>query len=265
MNEKINLKGYLKVETLDAETRNVLDTWEDPNLIMVAARQNMAGLVAGFTGGTPINKLVLGEYGAILAGTPSVNILSPKTAVEGFNDKRTQLFSENLFVGTEVATTTGSLLLATIAIGEVVKYTAASGNTGNGIVGNYYKCKVAITSVDLDTVDFTVESNWESLGTKNGFFYESGFTIPNTWTQGDNAFIGNDGSTLVNVEVLSETTTFKTTFTYEIQQAVGNNGGAAIYTECAMYAGDDLFSMRTFPAKIKDSSVILKITWSIIF
>lgn len=37
------------------------------------------------------------------------------------------------------------------------------------------------------------------------------------------------------------------------------------YTEAALYAGDDIFSMKTFPARVKEETVTFEITWSIIF
>lgn len=37
------------------------------------------------------------------------------------------------------------------------------------------------------------------------------------------------------------------------------------YTEAALYAGDEIFSMKCFPARVKEDTVKLVITWSIIF
>ena len=37
------------------------------------------------------------------------------------------------------------------------------------------------------------------------------------------------------------------------------------YTEAALYAGDNIFSMKTFPARVKEDTVKLEITWSIVF
>lgn len=61
------------------------------------------------------------------------------------------------------------------------------------------------------------------------------------------------------------------TCTYEI--TIGENSGNAsasntsiiAYTEASLYAGDDIFSMKTFPARVKEDSVQFKIIWSIIF
>ncbi len=44
-----------------------------------------------------------------------------------------------------------------------------------------------------------------------------------------------------------------------------NGAGIMIFTECAFYTGEDIFSMKTFKGKIKDSTVSLRITWKIMF
>ena len=41
--------------------------------------------------------------------------------------------------------------------------------------------------------------------------------------------------------------------------------GTVAYTEAGMYAGDDLFCMRTFAVRSKDVSSVLRITWTLIF
>lgn len=46
----------------------------------------------------------------------------------------------------------------------------------------------------------------------------------------------------------------------------GNPASPAIaYTEAALYAGPEIFSMKTFPARVKENTVKFEITWSIIF
>lgn len=57
------------------------------------------------------------------------------------------------------------------------------------------------------------------------------------------------------------------TITYEITipALAGNGSGTVGYTEAAMFAGDDMFCMRTFGVRSKDISSVLKITWVLIF
>jgi len=62
------------------------------------------------------------------------------------------------------------------------------------------------------------------------------------------------------------------TVTYTVTIPAENGNAIALppndiiaYTEAALYAGPDIFSMKTFPARVKEASVELVITWSIIF
>lgn len=57
------------------------------------------------------------------------------------------------------------------------------------------------------------------------------------------------------------------TFTIPIDNANSGdiNNPVVAYTEAALYAGDEIFSMKTFPARVKENSVKFIIEWSIIF
>ena len=80
---------------------------------------------------------------------------------------------------------------------------------------------------------------------------------------------GVNGDTVVCNDGFStvKTTVFDTQVTYEIEihNTACNGDGTVIFTECAFYTGNDIFSMRTFKGKIKDDSVSLRITWKILF
>jgi hypothetical protein len=69
----------------------------------------------------------------------------------------------------------------------------------------------------------------------------------------------------VRREVSGQTVTY--TITIPADNANSNVAGvpAIAYTEAALYAGDDIFSMKTFPARVKEDTVSFEITWSIIF
>ena len=55
-------------------------------------------------------------------------------------------------------------------------------------------------------------------------------------------------------------------YTITIETPNANVPGKAVpYTEAALYAGDNLFAMKTFPARVKENTVKFVITWSIIF
>lgn len=59
------------------------------------------------------------------------------------------------------------------------------------------------------------------------------------------------------------------TYTITVPATNANSGDAVnpvvAYTEAALYAGDEIFSMKTFPARVKEDAVKFEITWSIIF
>jgi len=196
MKEKISFKGYLKVEQLDKD-RNIISSWEDSNLIMDTARVDMAGLISGFSGSSPINKFVIGNNGHNPGlGKLSEDILSPKTAAQGFVSTRTQLFSED----------------NTLA------------------PGLNYNYPITFTPPADANSTVTSDDNLSTVSTSIG---------------------GSSGSV--------------TQYIFEFPETAANNTGTVTYTECAMYAGTEIFSMRTFPAKVKDNTVILRITWSITF
>jgi hypothetical protein len=194
MTESVKFKGYLKIESLDAN-RNIVDVWEDPNLIMDTARVDMAGLLANFSGANPVNTFVLGNNGHTPGlGEVSENILVPKTSLEGFVSTRTMLFAED----------------DTLAPGINYNYSIS------------WTPPVDANSTVLDT----------ALGV---------------------------------CSISTSITATTTQYIFEIPTTEANNAGIATFTEAAMYTGSNIFSMRTFPAKIKDDTVILRITWSITF
>lgn len=58
------------------------------------------------------------------------------------------------------------------------------------------------------------------------------------------------------------------TYSITIPAACANpsvTGSAIAYTEAALYAGDNMFSMKCYSARVKDSDVKLIISWSIVF
>lgn len=80
--------GHITVECLDTN-KNVIDRYENNNLIMDAARSSVTKLISGVSGSATINKFVLGTEGHITG-----NYLTPKTSAQGFISSRTKLFSE---------------------------------------------------------------------------------------------------------------------------------------------------------------------------
>ncbi len=52
-------------------------------------------------------------------------------------------------------------------------------------------------------------------------------------------------------------------YTIDIPVTAANGTGTVVYTEAALYAGTNIFSMKCFPGKIKDNTVSLRIIWTI--
>lgn len=186
MNENFKpVKGYFKIESIDLNG-NVIDTFEQQNLIMDEARRTFPKYLAGIADTNVINKLVLGTNGHI-AG----DILAPKNDITGFVSDREMLFSEETGVQGQDF--------------EVLTFNP------NGVNGSSVLCDDGVSEVRITVIDTDV-------------IYE-----------------------------------------IDVHNTAANGDGTIIFTECAFYTGDKIFSMRTFKGKIKDDSVSLRITWKILF
>lgn len=139
-------KGYFKCELIKDD--KVIDTIEDYNLIMDRARYNIATGISGFSGGTPITKIVFGT-----SGNEVGNLTVPKTAADGFVSSRTSLFSEangsytytinfvpttsgSYATVTETDINSGSLVTVTYtntSITYVVEMSQTAGNNGSSV------------------------------------------------------------------------------------------------------------------------------------
>lgn len=91
--------------------------------------------------------------------------------------------------------------------------------------------------------------------------YTIGFvpTTPNNYATVTEDDIGGGSTVLINIA--------GTTLTYiiEVGAAAANNAGQVPYTEGALYTGTDIFAMRCFPVRVKDSTTRFRITWNITF
>lgn len=280
MRDYIKTKGYLKIETLNASTREILDVWEDPQLIMDLARPNMAGLVAGhaLTSGA-IGKFIIGTQGHTEAGTGNAgeNILIAKDNIEGFVPDRIELFSTTN-ITTDYTTTGVSQVVANLVQNEIVYIlVAGAGGASSGIRGNYYEF-IDITpriDVELNNEDFTNLTFWKCLGAAQTATPGKTFAYLLTW---NNSLVEAAGATGITADdtqstVITNVTGNETTFIFEIPGVVANDtgdgSGVAQYSEAALFANANgsynIFAMRCFPVRTKDSNAILKITWTIIF
>lgn len=106
--------------------------------------------------------------------------------------------------------------------------------------------------------------------------YSIPFVPTGAATVTDSAAVGTlrTGSTVVAVDAAKNTvkrvvSDRTVTYTITIPATNANSRDPAnpviAYTEAALYAGGDIFSMKTFPARVKEDTVSFVITWSIIF
>jgi len=239
------LKGHFKIQTFD-KFGTMLTEYEDPNLIMEGAREVMAGNISNLSTRKYVDKIVLGTNGH--RGT---DILIPKDVSDGLTSSRNRLFSE-----------TETLLddeTRTILEGDILLYSGTQAT--NGTPGIYYEYTGAtLTAVLTSAVDFGTD--WVDLGNTAPFKYNITFTPPGVLV-GDAVVVEDDlnsGST-VNFNQAGR----EITYTIDLDNTAGNGGSAVTYTEASLYAGDTIFSMKTFRGKIKDSSVLVRIIWKISF
>ena len=216
LKDKIDFYGEFTIKQLDKDG-NVLNVYEEKNLIMDVARSNMAELIGGVTASAlPINQFVIGNMGHV-----STDILDYQQVGEtdttkpsgdqDFDSTRTDLFSE--------AITAGVNYRIPFDVSGGTDVTVQDANAS----GTRYIKNVAETT-DMPEVS------------------------------------GN-----IVQRVVSDRTV---TYTITIPVANANSGNVdpvVAYTEAGLYAGTDLFSMKTFPARVKEDTTQFEITWSIIF
>lgn len=139
---------------------------------------------------------------------------------------------------------------------------------------------LAFKPVGTNSFDSTRTNIFSEVAVTGGLNYSIPFTV--TGVGMDVTDLAARG-VLYNIAVAqtpAETGAFNTvrrlvsnrTVTYTITiPAVNGNAVAAppnnilAYTEAALYTGSEIFSMKTFPARVKESTVQLVITWSLIF
>lgn len=209
------VKGHFKLEMLDKDG-NVVDSYEDNNLVVNDARAAMCALIGGKKGAVSINSLVLGTRGH---NTKDDNILMPKpVGQDGYDENRQQLFSEE----------DGNAFYYTIL------WNPNALESPNGQIINF----------DTDKVDFVAKGNKKSQ----------------TGLEGD----AENAKIPVTIDLLG--TTVQYTFLIPEIYANGSDGKSTVaYTEAGLKCQDKLFSIKCFAAKVKETSVAMRIIWRIIF
>ena len=97
-----------------------------------------------------------------------------------------------------------------------------------------------------ESADFTYPIEFTNPGTASGSCVVD--SEPDSGTTITMSYVGND------VE-----------YTINIPETAANGAGISVFTEAALYAGGNIFSMKCFPAKIKENTVSLKVIWKILF
>lgn len=241
----IKYEGHFTYQVLDKD-RNIVEEYIDKNMIMSSARETMSEIFASKTSSKGLHRLILGTL-----GHKGTDIFNPKTADDGFVKERTRLFSETIDV------TDNTLYIRN---NDCVKYTGT--NNGTALTDNYYIYLGTNSNINTQTTDFSNTTLWEPLGTSKPFTYSLNFELP-----------GANGEVLNKVEddigansscnVVQDSTSV--TITAEFTTDAANGTGISKFTEAALYANDRIFSMKTFSAKLKDSGMVVRIIWAIIF
>jgi len=257
---RTGFEGYFKVECI--KDGKVVDVFEDHNTIMMSARRSMAEI---FLNRKNIdkniqfaNRFVIGTEGCTFSE------YTPKSEQTGFNkDKLHQcLYSEQPVI----TVTEGSN--ADLRKWDIVKY-----------YNKYYRYTgedkvLPITDTAINGEDF--------VQTSKPYYYNINFSLEGNTYDGTNLTIGASkdnrcGCTVSIPEDVSEDILKQTicqfVFTIPKSQAnnqhnaseAGFNSEVSLFTEAGLYVNGRLFSMKTFPAKVKDDTTELKITWRIIF
>jgi hypothetical protein len=253
MNDKIDFKGYFKIQALD-KNDIVLDEWEDNNMIMTVAKSTMSEIFANLvsdSNGNSINPFInclrLGTMGNVYG-----NIINPKTDAQGFTNSRTRLFSETV-------TYQSGNVIPTLLTGDTILFS-----------GVYY------TYLGVNTTQYTVNSTvlsdtstWQNLGSTVPYTYSLNFTLPKTNANSSGTDATNISETDANagssITVLQSGTSVTFNASISTNGANSQTTNGSFFTEAALYTGTGIFAMKTFKAMVKDPTVLLKIIWTITF
>lgn len=138
------------------------------------------------------------------------------------------------------------------------------GHVGNDILNNR---KVGENGFDATRTNLFSEQS-------NSTFYTINFDVSGpAASEEDSTAIGalvlngsSQGNDLTRNTIIRTVTNNTVTYNVTVPVECGNATGSLIaYTEAALYAGSRMFSMKTFPARVKEDTVRFEITWSIIF
>lgn len=254
MIDNINFKGNFKIQCID-ENNIIIDEWEDNNMIMETARISMSEIFANLNSNTFINVFKIGTMGHI-----GDSILIPKSIDDGFTKERDRLFSEVYETDIEIGDT-----ISILRKNDVFFINA----TNPELIGYYRYLNNNTTNYLINDGIIAITSEWEFLGEDPPYFYTINFQLPMTNSDESgtlaNNIIEDDATSGSSIRVLQNGSSV--TFTIDIATAAANKQTetTSVFTEAALYANSRIFAMKTFKAKVKDSTVLLRIVWTITF
>lgn len=213
------LRGHFSIELIDKNTNEIIDSYEDNNLIVNKARSSMAKLIANYPYAVGITGFKMGTQGH---DSTTDNILKPKEAgQQDYDESREKLFSQESNNNAFFYTVTWDPKNLTDAENKAVTWT--NNNTEISFVAKGQKKNQQGTETDAENAKIPIKIE---LGT-NSVKYT--FEIP------ENYMNGTDGKS------------------------------AVAFTEAGLFCKEDMFSIKCFPAKVKDSQTLFRIHWRIIF
>lgn len=258
-NIKTGFEGYFKVECI--KDGKVIDVFEDHNTIMRSARRSMAEIFLNRKNTDKnlqfANRFVIGTEGS------TTTDYIPKSEQTGFNKNKLQqcLYSEQPVITVSKGSN------ADLHKWDVVKY-----------YNKYYRYSGDDGVVSIS--DAIIAEKFIEAG--KPYYYGIDFSLKGDTTSNTNLAIGTSKNNRcsctvslpedISPDILNQTIC-QFVFTIPKNQAnsqhnandVGFNSEISIFTEAGLYVNGRLFSMKTFPAKVKDDTTELKVTWRIIF
>ena len=253
--DNMDFNGYFKIDAIDNDG-NIVDSYEDKNMIMTDARTSMSEIFANLPTSTFIERFSLGTMGHV--GT---DVLSPKIDTDGFTNVRDRMFSES--GSTAGSPTQINDILPVVNLGDVYYINAT-------VPGFYSYLGANTTNYTVVQADVDNVAVWESLGTTAPYTYDVNFTIPGTavdLVNGDPAtgITETDAGAGTTVNVLRTGTSLELTFNIPTAAANSQNTTYSSFTEASLQCNGRIFSLKTFKVKLKDATISLRITWRITF
>jgi len=214
---------------------------------MENARYTMAELFSKLNTNTFLDTIKLGTLGHV-----GDSIVTPKGSDNGFVKERDRMFSQ-------YETHSLNTVITTLRKGDAIFLTD----------DNKYYIYNGISTTNYSLTSVTLASDWTLYGSTAPYTYTVSFLMPGTadpinGTQCINVVEDDSGAqSSVNIKQNGTSVTF--TFDFATAAANSQNGTNSIFTEASLWANDRIFAMKTFKAKIKDSTVLLRIVWTITF